>query len=308
MSHQATLAFHDAVLSRELSMIIERLYPASCAARYGIALETFFAHVAVVLDRYAAGSAPEEKAALLGSIHIDELVLARACAAGNDLAWDDFLSRFRPGLYLAARQITRDDAAGRELADSLYAELYGLPNREGRRVSRLDYYMGRGSLAGWLRTVIAQRHIDACRSRTKDVSLEEQMEAGASFPARPADAVPVPDPRLAEAVTGALNELESGERFLLASYYLDGRRLAAIGRQLGVHESTVSRKLDKVTGLLRKRVRKRLMAVGLDARRCDELMTDLDVRDLEVDLKGKLRQDGDMESFKEREEQASESS
>ena len=59
---------------------------------------------------------------------------------------------------------------------------------------------------------------------------------------------------------------------------------------------------------LRKRVRKRLMEGGLDARRCDELMADLDVRDLEVDVQGKLRQDGSIEAFKEREEQTSEPS
>ncbi len=268
----------------------------------------FLEQVAAVVLRYASGAGDRERAAIVASLHIEELVLARACAAGNDMAWDDFIARFRPGLYVAARQITRDDAAGRELADSLYAELFGLPNREGRRVSRLDYYMGRGSLAGWLRTVMAQRHIDLCRSRTKDVSLEEQMEAGVAFRAKEETAGVAADGPQAEAVTATLAGLESGERFLLASYFLDGRTLASIGRQLGVHESTVCRKLEKLARLLHKRIRKRLMASGLSAHACDERMAELDVRDLNVDVKGKLRQDGRIEPFKEEEGQASESS
>ena len=40
-------------------------------------------------------------------------------------------------LFDAARAITRDDATGRELADSLYADLYGTNTREGQRVSKL---------------------------------------------------------------------------------------------------------------------------------------------------------------------------
>jgi RNA polymerase sigma-70 factor (ECF subfamily) len=298
MSHPASRALQQSTLTRELARIVERLYPASGAARYGIPPETFVAHVAAVLERYGANFSAHEKDELLGSLHIAELVLARACAAGNNLAWDDFISRFRPGLYQAARQIVRDDAAGRDLADSLYAELYGLPNREGRRVSRLDYYMGRGSLAGWLRTVAAQRHIDACRSRTKDVSLDEQMEAGVSFPACEPEPAAPSHPRLPEAVTAVLGEIPSADRFLLASYYLDGRTLAALGRDLRVHESTVSRRLDKLTALLRARIRKRLMADGFDARRCAELMAGLDVRDLNVDVQGKLRQDSRVPPFK----------
>jgi RNA polymerase sigma-70 factor, ECF subfamily len=107
--------------------------------------------------------------------------MARACSAGNDLAWNDFVGRYRPEMVAMARQIARDEATGRELADGIYAELYGMPNREGKRVSKLDYYMGRGSLKRWLRTVLAQQHINRCRLLERDVSLEEQVEAGVTF-------------------------------------------------------------------------------------------------------------------------------
>jgi len=78
---------------------------------------------------------------------------------------------------------------------------------------------------------------------------------------------------------------------------LDQRTLADIGRQLRVHESTVSRKLERLAHELRKRVRKRLVLTGLNARRCDELMHELDVRDLDVNVAKTLRQEAPRSTF-----------
>jgi RNA polymerase sigma-70 factor, ECF subfamily len=276
---------------------IRARYAESCAQNYAIDLAAFEHHVMVVVERYVSHSPANEQIALVKSLHIQDLVLARACTAGNDAAWDAFLSRYRADLYRAALQITRDDAAGRDLALGLHAELFGLPNREGRRVSKLDYYMGRGSLAGWLRTVVAQKHIDGRRSRSRDVSLEEQMEQGVSFASAPApDSAAKPEP-LNAALTGALAECTPEDRLLLASYFLDGLTLAQIGRQTGVHESTISRKLDRLTTRIRKRVRKRLIESGLSSAQCDELLTELDVRDIDVDVAATLRQEKGIGTF-----------
>jgi RNA polymerase sigma-70 factor (ECF subfamily) len=216
---------------------------------------------------------------------------------GNEHAWDVFLARFRASLYETAYRIAKDEATGRELADGLYAELYGIPNREGRRISKLDYYMGRGSLEGWLRTVLARKHIDRCRTQAKDVSLEKQIEAGVGFAASPPVEIAEADDRVSTAVAQTLAEVCSEERFLLASYFLDQRTLANIGRQLGVHESTISRKLEKLTGKLRKRLRKRLQTAGINPQRCEELLLEIDVRDLNVNVAENLRQESPVESF-----------
>jgi len=91
--------------------------------------------------------------------------------------------------------------------------------------------------------------------------------------------------------------LSNEDRFVLASYYLDRRTLAEIGRLLGMHESTISRKLDRLKDTLRKRIRQQLESSGLDARQCDEMISELDVRDLNVDVEGKLRQERRAETF-----------
>jgi RNA polymerase sigma-70 factor (ECF subfamily) len=269
---------------------IEDLYDNSGARNYAITPAAFHQIIAAVLLRYAANSSEPETAQLLESLRVEELILARACSAGNDSAWSEFIARFRAPLYATAFRLTHNDTSARELADGLNAELYGIPNREGRRISRLDYYMGRGSLEGWLRTVLARQHIDRCRAQSKEVSLEEQVEQGVSFAARPQTETPEADARVPAAIAQTLAELGNDDRFLLASYFLDHRTLADIGRQTGVHESTISRKLDKLTATLRKRVKNRLQAAGIESRRCNELLQELDVRDIDVNVTANLEQ------------------
>jgi RNA polymerase sigma-70 factor (ECF subfamily) len=283
-------------LAPAVARAISALYPDSPALRYGIPLSQFLQFVTAVVTKYAPDRPESDQLQLLEKLQIDELILARACSAGNNAAWDFFLTRFRASLYESAYRIAGNDVTGREIADELYADLYGMPNNDGRRVSKLDYYMGRGSLEGWLRTVLAQHHIDRCRSYAKTVSLEEQIESGASFPA--ADPVTIaPDPRLAAALNHTLEELDAEDRFLLASYYLDQHTLAQLAHTLHVHESTMSRRLDRITTLLHKRVVKHLRASGLSTQQCDELLEELDVRDLTIDLHTKLRQESPGAAF-----------
>src|SRR5271169_3057975 len=117
------------------------------------------------------------------SLRAEELVLARACAAGHEHAWEVFLTRYRERLYDIAGYITKESSAARELADSIYAELYGTTTRDGQRTSKLASYTGRGSLEGWLRTVMAQEHINRFRRTKRTVSLDEECEEGQQFAA-----------------------------------------------------------------------------------------------------------------------------
>jgi RNA polymerase sigma-70 factor (ECF subfamily) len=157
--------------------------------------------------------------------------------------------------------------------------------------------MGRGSLEGWLRTVLAQSYIDRYRAQKRTVSLEEQIEAGASFAAEPAAAEPVSDVRLEMATAAALASLTPEEKFLLAAYFLDGQTLAELGRQLRMHESTISRKLDRLTTSLRKGIRRQLLAEGMSPRQADECLEEADVRDLRINVKESLGQENVLRPF-----------
>ncbi|HUI43098.1 MAG TPA: sigma-70 family RNA polymerase sigma factor [Terriglobia bacterium] len=259
------------------------------AADLGLNTEDF----AVILGHIAAKYLPREAseadaAAFCRGLRLAELALARACAAGNEKAWNQFLTRYREGLYGAALAMVGDAGSAREMADSVYADLYGLNERAGRRVSKLAYYDGRGSLEGWLRSVLAHEFTNRWRSGRRLVSLDEQVEAGGEFRAPEPAAASAPDPRLEAATAEALESLSAEERFLLASYYLDGQTLAEIGAVLSVHESTVSRRLDRMAGALSKRILKGLRRRGLSRDQAREAL-EADVRDLAVDVSRHLR-------------------
>lgn len=272
-----------------LAELCSELYPQSGAERYGFARDDFQAILHSIAKRYCAVSDGADAENLLRGLHLEDLVLARACAEGNEQAWEVFLIRFRARLYETAYSITRDDSRGRELADTLYADLYGTTVRDGQRVSKLASYSGRGSLEGWLRTVLAQEFVNRYRAQSRLVSLDEEEEEGAQFAAPQAQATQPTDARLSTAVDAALGELNAQERFILASYFLDRRKLIEIGAILGIHESSVSRRLDKVTSRLRKRVLHHLEISGMSRRQAEEALEG-DVRDLSVDVRARLQE------------------
>jgi RNA polymerase sigma-70 factor (ECF subfamily) len=274
-----------------LASLFAELYIQSGAAKLGLEPGQFEAILQAVGAKYlGAKQTASAVAAFYRGLRIEELALARACAAGHERAWEVFLTRYRARLYEAALAIARNDSIGRELADSLYADLYGTIVRDGRRVSKLDFYTGRGSLEGWLRSVLAQEFINRYRSHRRLVSLDEQQEEdGVQFAApSPSNGdAAVADGRVNAAVDGALGALESEDRTLLAAYYLDGRKLAEIGRMLGVHESSISRRLDRITARLQRDILQRLARAGMSRRQAEEAL-ECDVRDLTVDVRARL--------------------
>jgi RNA polymerase sigma-70 factor (ECF subfamily) len=201
----------------------------------------------------------------LDTLHARDLALAVACSKGTAAAWDFFMAEFRPELYRAARvivgQATGGDAAARELADSLYADLYGLRESfEGRRKSLFEYFHGRSKLSTWLHAVLSQRHVDEIRRIRATVPLEnesgeviaEAETPGAAGPANATSFEVQADPEranylaaLQEAMAAVLGALDPRDRLRLAYYYADDRTLAEIGGLLGEHEATVSRKLER---------------------------------------------------------------
>jgi RNA polymerase sigma-70 factor (ECF subfamily) len=274
--------------------LLARLYERSGAAGFGFSPHDLAAILEDVCARCLRTSEAADTRTLLESLRIEELVLARACAAGHGSAWDLFLTRYRAKLFDAGVAIARDESIGGELAGSLYADLYGTRvAASGQRVSKLLSYTGRGSLEGWLRTLLAQEYVNRYRAGRRIVSLEAREAAGEQFAAAADPAIAPEAGQAREALEAAagetLRELPAEERLILASYYLDGATLARIGRMLGVHESTISRRLDRTVAGLRKRLLGRLRQKGLSARQAEEAL-ESDVRDLKVDVRIALQE------------------
>jgi RNA polymerase sigma-70 factor, ECF subfamily len=280
----------NAEVPSELESLLAELWQSSSAPGLGIAREEFARLLFAVGKRYGFGQPDKnpdarEQIPFLRQLHIEDLVLAHACALGVEAAWEQFLARYREPLYRAACSISGSDAAGRELADSLYAELFGLRERDGQRQSPLRSYHGRGSLAGWLRATLAQRHVDRYRRQRRETPLDEEQEpAAASNPeAEFAGTAAAQPAALEKAVRQALGELGAEDRLLIAAYYFDGRTVRELGVLLGVHASTISRRLERLYALVRKRILRELRAGGLSLRQAEEMMQS-DVRDVAGNL------------------------
>src|SRR5262245_38721528 len=131
--------------------LVEWLYGQARAERWRVAPAAWsaalHASAARAFPRGAPANADLER--YLKSLHVEDLALACACAAGHDAAWEQFVREQRPGLYRAADAIDPTGAA-REIADSLYADLYGFADGEAERQSLFRYFHGRSRLSTWL--------------------------------------------------------------------------------------------------------------------------------------------------------------
>src|SRR6266481_2522454 len=151
--------------------LVKWLHAKAGASRWGVAKKRFG----------AAMPSASETAAYLESLHVEDLALACACLDGCEPAWEFFFGNYRQALYAAARAIMGGARAGeaqaRELADSLYADLFGTERGAGGRCSLFEYFHGRSKLSTWLRAVLAQRHIDALRAGRRTESLDDPEHA-----------------------------------------------------------------------------------------------------------------------------------
>jgi RNA polymerase sigma-70 factor (ECF subfamily) len=186
----------------------------------------------------------------------EDLELARLCADGDEHAWERFVREYRPLLYRAADALDATHGA-RDLADSLYAELYGLANG-GERKSLFRYYQGRSSLATWLRAVLAQRYVDRLRAHKPAAPLTDD-----ELPAPTAGEQPDPDRAryvalMRDALARAIANLTPRDRLRLACYYVQELTLAETGRVMKESEATVSRQLGRSRQVIRRDVERRL--------------------------------------------------
>jgi RNA polymerase sigma-70 factor (ECF subfamily) len=274
--------------------LVERLYRDARADRWSVPVERFAAALQASADR----AADVDVGAYLNGLHLEDLALACACIVGDEQAWEHFVREHRPVLYRAADAL-RPGGGARDLADSLYADLYGLQERDGERRSLFRYFHGRSSLATWLRAVLAQRVVDAVRvERRLDPLPDEDGQMAAAGPVAPA-----PDPDRARyvawirrALKAAVSVLGAKDRLRLACYYSQELTLAETGRVLKEHEATVSRHLAKTRRTIRAEVERYLREEGrLNPDQIDRCF-DYALEDAgPLDLGGMLRKDSEQD-------------
>jgi RNA polymerase sigma-70 factor len=236
--------------------------------------------IRLVVEKYLLKDEPEASNESINrfmeGLLADDLCLVIACERNDRFAWDDLVARFSVTVRSAARSATSNEDAAEDLAQSIWAELYGMRVREdGTRASKLAYYSGRGSLAGWLRAVVGQLAIDQHRKQARLVQTEEdadfdrlasddEIDARSQAPGTGNPEEALTDKLAGEQIQAALarsiQELAPEDRLLVKLYYFDDLRLREAGAILGVHEATASRRLNRIHSEIRTAVQNVLVA------------------------------------------------
>lgn len=279
------------VFLEESGAVIEEIFAQSQknAPNFGVQLDTFKTSVEKTLVKYVDAN-PDERLTsqsicdFLRQIQADDLFLALACANGNERAWWEFDQQHRSYMERVARHLAKTDIDATDVVDTVYEQLYGTRIVDGERVSKFSTYSGRGSLRGWLRTVIWHSLVDLHRASHDEVSLDEMTENVGEGIAHANFAEPAPGGEAEmigqiernryrqatlAAIENAFSSLDNHEKLLLLYYHVENLKLREIARLVEsessplrgwfqrksqsreqnptgrIHESTIMRWLEK---------------------------------------------------------------
>jgi RNA polymerase sigma-70 factor (ECF subfamily) len=283
------------------------------AENYGVSPESLRFRIKSAVQKYLLRDDENLSTSVIDDfiekLQADDLCLIVACEEGNEKAWGDLVERFSTTVRSAARSASANEDGAEDLAQSIWAELHGLRRRDdGQPAGKLAYYSGRGSLAGWLRAVVAQLAVDQHRKQSRLVQTEEdadfdrmiqhgQDQGGWSS----REAVLNPEVETSQKIAGAemqaalsraIKKLSAEDRLLVKLYYFDGLRLREAGIVLGVHEATASRRLTRIHSDLREGVQRILIdEKGWTKSETDAAFSELAVH-LQTDIEPILAADG----------------
>lgn len=234
----------------ESEAMIDSMFARCCENQpnFGVSADCFKNSLQKTLDKYLLSTGEASAAEIrdfLGQIQTEDLFLALACASGSERAWWEFDQQHRAYMERVARHLAKTDVDAQEVIDSVYVELYGTRVVDGERVSKFATYSGRGSLRGWLRTVIWHSLVDLHRASHDEVSLDEMTEnlgegaAHASFAEPAADGEREMIDHIAReryqkatlsSIETAFGSLEDHEKLLLLYYHVEQLKLREIAR------------------------------------------------------------------------------
>jgi DNA-directed RNA polymerase specialized sigma24 family protein len=207
---------------------IDRLYSTSNAAAWHVSRTSFADALRLSFERRFGADAKlvarAEAATFLDSLHAADLALAIGCRDGDADAWRHLVATYRAPVDAFARAVLGNSSRAGEIADSLWADLYGLRGSDGDRRSPLAHYGGRSSLMSWLRVVVTRLEADQWRATRRMEPLHEDRDGNSSVVA---DGTAPADPdrarllaALERSLNEALNALSTDERLRLSYYYV----------------------------------------------------------------------------------------
>lgn len=242
----------------------------------GVELDAFEKHLRRISLRYLGHNLSEESLiAFVRLLHTNDLLLALSCAMGTDAGWQRFYTVYRRYLSDLSRHLLGRSPDLAEFGETIWIDLF-LLDKSGQ--SRIASYDGRSSLATWLRVIVSNRVINERQRRSLSIGN--------------IDAIPEPaDPRahgdvearvvreryrtmIIWAFKRSLSDMSDREALIVLMRYDQGLQLGEIARLFSVHQSTITRQLERMIERLRGEVRELLASqYGLNSAQVDECLS-----------------------------------
>jgi RNA polymerase sigma-70 factor (ECF subfamily) len=231
------------VVDGELEPELERAGTDASAAWPGVRLEV--AALAPALAREIERAGDKAPSTVLRDLHVRDLYLACACAAGDAAALRAVEVHCGPAIRDVVRRIRPSPQLCEETAQVTRELLFV---RRGDSAPKVARYSGRGDLRSWTMVVAAREAVRLCKSDAREQPVD--ATALADMAERNDADVELEyvkhayRPQFEQALRDALAELPPRDRTVLKYHYVDGlngRRIAALYK---VHPATVTRWLE----------------------------------------------------------------
>jgi RNA polymerase sigma-70 factor (ECF subfamily) len=191
-------------------------------------------------------------------IEIKDLV--ERAQAGDRQAYGELIERFQPTVYAVALARLRNPTEAQELAQEVF--LHGM--------KKLPQLRDAQCFAGWLRQITVRMAINRLTRRGPLQKAEaEVLENAEAVQASPLDELVKAEQ--AQALYRCLDRLKPIDRATLVDFYLRGRSLKQMSRDLETPVGTIKRRLHVARNRLKKQLERGEAAAGSGRHRSRKL-------------------------------------
>ncbi|MFQ5811283.1 MAG: RNA polymerase sigma factor, partial [Armatimonadota bacterium] len=165
-------------------------------------------------------------------------LIQRYAATRNAECFAELVARYRDMVYSAVVRVVREPASAEDVTQECFLRL-------ARSAASI-----RGSVAAWLHTVAVNASVDALRQERSRRRREEQA---ADMTTHDEDEASWDE--IKHEVHQAIERLPEKLRGPLVLHFLAGRRQSEVASELGVAQSTVSRRIEQGVARLREHLK-----------------------------------------------------
>ena len=240
----------------------------------GIGIDQFSERLISIIRKCSRNDCLPAMGEFVSRLHATDLYLSTACALNDERAWERFGALYSRYMNDLVTYICSTRSIALEIRETVAAHLF-LPDGSGH--SRIASYDGRSSLATWLRVIVTNRIINEGQRKCNTLRYDQprpDIEDGAALPCIETRLkISRYETLVCAAVRSACETLTDLERELLLSRFDRQVQLGKIAQKYNVHQSTITRTLDRIFRKIRENLISNLGEMQLGGAAIDECLS-----------------------------------